>query len=320
MEVPCVQINMNKATAATTSLVEMIVENDFVVFASEPYTAYGKVVSMPRGYKVMHAKPQVGQTIRAALVIPEILNPIFLEHLSHVDCAVAMIKHDDRNIVLVSAYLDANIPIPSQDFLDLVMEYCDDNDTGVVLGMDSNAHSDLFSEVDSDERGCDLEDFILRNSLVVVNEGNIPTFETVRANSIIDVTLVRGATVSNWYVSREYNASDHNSIFFDIIADVEPPTKFRPWLSANWDLFKTKLDIEYVVPEFMTVKKLEKSVSFLYKKLYEALDVACPIILKQPRLRGNIWLTPYLKKLHRRVQVLYKRKIRTNVATDISAY
>ena len=39
MEVPCIQINMNKAVAATTSLVEKLVCNDHVVFASEPYVS-----------------------------------------------------------------------------------------------------------------------------------------------------------------------------------------------------------------------------------------------------------------------------------------
>lgn len=52
------------------------------------------------------------------------------------------------------------------------MNYCDSKDTGIVMCMDSNTHSDLFSEVDSDERGLDLEDFILRHLLVVLNEGN----------------------------------------------------------------------------------------------------------------------------------------------------
>lgn len=320
MEIPCIQVNMNKAKAASTVLTELLIKADYIAFLSEPYTAFGKVVSMPKGYKVLHAKPNVGQVVRAALIIPLILDAIFLEQLSSVDCAVAMVKHDGRSIILASMYLDGNIPIPEQDFMDKVMEYCESIDGGIVLCMDSNAHSELFSDVESDVRGDDLEDFILRHSLLVVNTGNVPTFESSRANSIIDVTLVRGATVSNWFVSQEYNASDHNSIFFTLITDVSEPVEFRPWHCAKWEVFKHEMDGGYEIPEMMTTKKLEKMVGYMYSRLDTALDLACPVVLKQPKLKGNVWMTPYLRKLHRKVQTLYKRKIRTNVPTDISAY
>ena len=61
--------------------------------------------------------------------------------------------------------------------------------------MDSNAHSVLFGK-ESNSRGEELEDFIIRNSLMVENVGTEPMFEVARANgpimSTIDVTLSRG--------------------------------------------------------------------------------------------------------------------------------
>ena len=307
------QINMNKASTATSVLSELLKQNDYIAFLSEPYTAFGKVCSMPKGYEICHVS---GAIVCAALVIPKILSPIFLEHLSTGD----MVKHDDRNILLVSMYLDANVPIGSQVFMEVVMRYCDDHDCGIVIAMDSNAHSDLYSEVESDERGEHLEEFIFRHSFFVVNTGNTPTFETARAASIIDVTLVRGVTVRDWEVSRHYNASDHNSIYFMIVVDSQPPKEFRPWHSADWALFSDSLNTDYVIPEFVTIKKLDKMVKYMYDRIGIALDTACPTVLVQPKLSGNRWMTRSLKHLHRRVGFLYKRWMRTKVDTDYSAY
>ena len=319
MEFPCVQLNMNKASTATSVLTELLKQNDYVAFLSEPYTAFGKVCSMPKGYEVFHAAAGLG-VVRAALVLPRLLSPIFLEHLSTRDCAVAMVRHDERNILLVSMYLDSSIPIAEQEFMDVVMNYCDEHDCGVVLAMDSNAHSDLYSDVESDERGEHLEEFIFRHSLFVANTGNIPTFETARASSIIDVTLVRGVTVRDWEVSQYYNASDHNSIYFMIVVDIQQPKEFRPWHSADWNEFTRSLDGGYVIPETMTIKKLDKLVAYMYSRLNTALDIACPTVLVQPKLSGNRWMTRRLKHLRRRVGFLYKRWIRTRVETDYSAY
>ena len=319
MEFPCLQVNMNKAFLATAVLTEQLKRKDYIAFLTEPYTAFGKVCSMPKGYEVFHASAGVG-VVRAALVIAKILMPIFLIHLSTPDCAVAMVRHDERNILLVSMYLDKNIPIAAQVFMDEVMAYCDSHDCGIVLTMDSNAHSDLYSDVESDERGEHLEEFIFRHSLHVVNSGRTPTFETARASSIIDVTLVRGVTVRDWIVSREYNASDHNSICFNVVVDPLPAKEFRPWHSAKWDEFKVSLDGNYNIPDFMNIKKLDKMVGYMYERIEHALDTACPSVLVQPKLTGDRWMSRALKHLHRRVGVLYKRWTRTGVDTDYTAY
>ena len=312
------QVNMNKAWLATVELVQVLKKNDFIGFVSEPYTAYGKVVAMPKGYKVFHVKAQ--KVVRAALVVPCILSPIFLDHLSNDDCAVAMVRHDDRNIVVASLYLDRNVPIKEQKMLDDIMEYCEQHDCGVVLGMDSNAHSDMYSEAETDERGEDLEEFIFRHALHVANVGNTPTFQTSRARSIIDVTLVKGATLEGWQVSTEYNGSDHHSIYFSIVLDMTYPKDFRPWHSADWELFRDKLKGNYNIPKTVSIKKLDKLVSYLYSRLNDAIDAACPTVLSQPKLKGNVWMSPYLKHLRRRVRTLYKRQLRTGSHNDVSEY
>lgn len=58
-------------------------------------------------------------------------------------------------------------------------------------------------------------------------------------------------------MSREYNASDHNSIFFDLVVDIAAPSQFRLWHSADWDLFRDNLDGGYIIPDKVSVKKLE---------------------------------------------------------------
>ena len=61
--------------------------------------------------------------------------------------------------------------------------------------MDSNAHS-LLNCNDSNVRGEELEDFIIKNYLMVENLGSEPTFRVRRGEaqieSIIDITISRG--------------------------------------------------------------------------------------------------------------------------------
>ena len=127
-------------------------------------------------------------------------------------------------------------------------------------------------------------------------------------------------SVRDWEVSQHYNASDHNSIYFMSIVDIQAAKDFRPWHSADWSVFSQMLDIEYEIPRYMTIKKLDKLVTFMYSKLRVALDTACPLVVVQPKLSGNRWMTRSLKHLQLRVDFLYKRWVRSGVEMDHTAF
>ena len=58
-----------------------------------------------------------------------------------------------------------------------------------MIGIDCNAHSSLWGSTDVNKRGEELEELILEKNLTVANCGNVCMFETVRAKTIVDITV-----------------------------------------------------------------------------------------------------------------------------------
>ena len=149
------------------------------------------------------------------------------------------------------------------------------------------------------------------NGLLVHNQGDVPTFEVVRGqrtvSSFIDVTLTLGVDyLLDWHVSRAFNASDHNSIHFQIPVAPLPFKEVRPWKSAKWDLFKTLLDKPFHPPETMSKKKLDKLTASLVSDIQSALDKTCPVFVAQPKVVANRWFTSSHKKLLIKVRNQYR--------------
>ena len=303
---PCIQVNLNKSNLASALLVNGLIFQDSIAFITEPYVAYDKVVSMPKGYSTFpsHAIPNGP---RAALSIPKILSPIALDHLSCRDCAAALLQCNGEKFLAVSAYLDINLEVVP-DWLSSVVSYSDEHNYPLLLCMDSNAHSQFYSDRQN-HRGDLLEEFIVLHGLSVANFGNTPTFQTFRASSQIDVTLYREILVTNWRVSTLYNASDHHSVLFSIKVDMEAPRDIRPWHSADWKLFHDTLDMRYTLPSTINKTKLDRLVAYMYRCIELALDRACPSISIQPQLKGNIWFTDRLFKQNLAVKKQYDRAL-----------
>ena len=59
-----------------------------------------------------------------------------------------------------------------------------------MVGIDSNAHSNMWGAEDTNERGRELEE-IFEIDLVVQNQGSECTFDTANRKSINDVTVAK---------------------------------------------------------------------------------------------------------------------------------
>ncbi|XP_066258790.1 uncharacterized protein [Euwallacea similis] len=60
----------------------------------------------------------------------------------------------------------------------------------ILIGGDLNAKTPVLGSAVANRRRLVLEDWISHTGIVVMNEGNVPTFCSVNGSSIIDVTLV----------------------------------------------------------------------------------------------------------------------------------
>ncbi len=104
-------------------------------------------------------------------------------------------------------YLDINLTVGLLKFVQL-LDFCNSKRIPLIVGADSYAHSVLWGCEETNKRGEELEELILRFNLNVANRGGEFTFSTSRANSIIDSTLVNSLTSNslfprNWRVLSE---------------------------------------------------------------------------------------------------------------------
>lgn len=244
-----IQINLHKSSHANIMVGgEMEGKNQLVVLATEPHTTYNKITNMPKGTKSIFdrsLKP-TDKAPRAGIIASNDLHITAMESWCKRDCAVALMKIGGKQTLIASVYLDINEPV-RPTWLDDLMAMAETKHLPVLLGVDSNAHSVLYGP-DNNPRGDGIEDFILQQGLEVINDGISPTFEIRRGeNNIatcIDVTLARelAKPITGWTVDRSYNASDHNTIRFQIDTDPQPKQRIRPWSKADWTVFKRALE------------------------------------------------------------------------------
>ena len=101
--------------------------------------------------------------------------------------------------------------------IDKCVEHSKATKKDIIIGADSNAHSQLWMSKTANQRGEIFEDFISMNGLFVCNTGNKFTYDCATGKSIIDITLVSSTLVDrvkNWVVQDVNYFSDHKLISF----------------------------------------------------------------------------------------------------------
>ena len=171
---------MNWAGLAAVCLNERIksIKSEFVCLITEPHNYGGKVASLPRN---CHLVPDTlkEKECRAAIIASPNLELVEVSELCTKDCAVAYCTINKTRILICSIYLDINKAVV-QEWLDKIIKYATDKEVELIIGADTNCHSNLFGE-DTNKRGRDFEEFVIENALAIKNVGTVPTFETIRA-------------------------------------------------------------------------------------------------------------------------------------------
>ena len=310
------QINLRKSFAATNLFVSTL-NCDTIGLLTEPYHYRNQISKI--GYNFdLFPENLLNSPPRAAIITPKSLNAVSLPHLSSPDVSTVYIKHND--LLIVSGYMDIKLPV-IQDWFVKIMDYVGERNCKLLIGIDSNCHSELFGH-ETNKRGEDLEDFVFLHGLEVENRGNIPTFATLKNNqlatSFIDVTLSKNLEVANWYVDESFNNSDHNTLCYEVMVAPPPPKLVRPWSKANWIKFERILaNQDFFIPEVMSNKKLDKMVQSLYKAINRALNKACP---ERPARSDADNLNWWNRTLDREAKTLNKqfkkaKRLRTSTET-----
>ena len=240
----CWQINLQHSVVATSHLVSELgcseSSNHKIVFVQEPYfNAKGKCAGFSSALKTLHASVQKPR----AMIVTKNMDCCFCPNFSGRDVATAVWNGGNMGQVFVtSAYFDIKEENPPDELVRLLEAKASE---GLIIGVDSNAHSPLWGSGDLNSRGIWVEHLIAKYNLIILNEGISPTFKTVRAESRIDITLCSAKIVTHvcgWEVDPQYQFSDHRRINFVLLLKTPRPPMAWDVKSANWEKFTNSIE------------------------------------------------------------------------------
>ncbi len=246
---------------------------------------------------------------RAYIIVSSSLKAVTIDSLTTKDTCAVQVTSGKETLILISTYLDYNHPEVIYDF-DKCINYALSKNMPFVLGMDSNAHSQMWGCPDSNTRGVKLEEFFCQKGLSLHNQGTTPTFSCSRGNSIIDLTLTDMSLndrINDWKVHMEDYFSDHRLISFQLQVNKPDKMFFRSYSKTDWKLFAGFLSkSHWEIPKYWTKPILEEECYAFTTKLQEALEKFCPMKPVPSKKKPPPWWIPDLVNLKSKVRKAYK--------------
>jgi hypothetical protein len=234
-----VQINCNKSKTATAEILKYSRDNNIhLMFLQEPYTAKTK---NKNEYKIPDTTNLITASVKQEQFLSTIicvntkinnleLNPIYFPQFSTKYLTLIAIEINKTQIFCLNVYLppQANItPIISE--IDKILEFT--LGKRVIICGDFNCRSNTWFDRINDARSQTIEEFITTNNLILENQpNNLPTFQSPRGESNIDLTIVSAlpaVNINNWKTTNA-TSSDHNLITFDVGGDFLPAAHTSP--------------------------------------------------------------------------------------------
>ena len=311
-----IQINCQKSRIATVELFRQKFE---IALITEPCKRGNNLAYVDRNdYNIFAGKTSP----RAAIAITRRINAWELNEYTDGDMVTVSVKLDGKEWIVCSLYLDIKMYAEKELFSKLIT-HANNNSIPLIVGSDSNSHSTAWGSDTENERGRILEDLLNRNNLFVINDGDIPTFVTSRAKSVIDITIINepalstNTTIKEWRVDTEKNSmSDHRYIRYTVGSYAPEKESYRNYKRMNWESFEKALSRN----EIPDNHDLDKQALDLQNKIQTALDEGCPLtqgINKRPNKWWNSSLENKRKELdqtkgelHRSIRKEYSKMIK----------
>ncbi|CAH2088584.1 unnamed protein product [Euphydryas editha] len=191
----------------------------------------------------------------------------------------------------------------------------------IVIGGDSNAKCSWWGSPVTDRRGEEMRGALDELGMCIVNQGEIPTFDTIRGgkrySSYVDITAMSPdlfGLVDDWRVCDNLTSSDNNGISFLIsskfvnTSHINQTTRKYYTKEANWAQFNEKLSLVYSRENFTKDKienlktgpELDETVTSLNKYIAEACTESITLI-KRKDVVSMPWWNEELAALKREV-------------------
>ena len=154
------QINLNKCEAAQANLMVELTEfkdKQFVCLIQEPHFYGTRPSSIDRRYmQVFHGTGTKKSWPRALIVASKGLKISLVEALTSRDTTCINLHNANEELIIRSSYQDITF-LEVVNNIDKCVEYSKNIDKNIIIGADSNAHSELWNQgikIDQDLSRC----------------------------------------------------------------------------------------------------------------------------------------------------------------------
>lgn len=318
---------MGKRVAALDNLNNRLAggDNTDIILMQEPVVQKNRRIKGPNGGHTFHSSKQlIGLPIRSAIWVRNSLikssksNCFLLEQFSDRDNTTIRTKFtmndgDTIDIIICSSYcpsIDNNnrkIDNPISPILNKVINFCKANKLELILAGDFNAHSVTWGGSRNDVRGKHILDFLMKQSLICLNDGSTATFAVGGKQSFIDLTLTSRRThshIKNWLVNSDYSGSDHRIISFELSSSTVIPKTFRNRRKVRWKKFQKIFVGKIGNANFdsNSPEELDLAANSFKDILMETFEESCKLVA----VKDKFYMNWYNNKLHEEKKVVRK--------------
>jgi hypothetical protein len=183
----------------------------------EPYAINKNITGFPKGFRTFaHGE---GRKRAAIVVNNNDIDVTAITQVSHEDAILTEIQYKGAKLFGTSLYLPIDRDIDRYfEKIENILQLT--RGEGLILAINSNARRKLWSDRCTNTRGRALEELIISRDMLIINEeSDIPTFETIRRRSWIDF-IICNKTLAQKTIGlsccEEKSCSDHKLISFGI--------------------------------------------------------------------------------------------------------
>ena len=227
---------------------------------------------------------------------------------------------------LISLYWDGKFSELPQKFLDC-LKACKDKNLPIHIGGDFNSHHTLWGGRRDTRRGDLIQWIMVEYGLVILNEGDVPTFQNANGSSVIDLTLTSVECIeyiSSWGVIQKPNGSDHNTIETRYFTQAPEKVFRRSMKDVDWPAFRSKLAAKmrnWTIPRTMDRNALDGYVRDWNRMVGEVCEEFSKLHVVAPREPIiNLWYTKELDQERKSVFDLGRKAVRTKSQADWDAF
>ena len=212
----------------------------------EPYFPRDKPLNVPLSHETYYSNKKTAP--RAIIQVSKPYNQeiMFHENYSDRDTCTISIKDPNNNtkrLYITSVYMPHKEHV-KDSMLTKILKEIETKKLGIIICSDTNSHSTLWGNENTNTRGEKLELLIAEFNLEIINTTFEATWSNAINSSTIDLTITNSHApkIKNWKVLKDESLSDHEIIQFHIDKQPESPTTQTKYQKkCDYEIFNKKV-------------------------------------------------------------------------------